>query len=130
MVFTFIGHFPKYPNHRCLEQTSIFLTLSFSQLSIQTWNNTVVFGDTLREMRDSLDTDTVFEFGCFVLVFFLLCGVFFFFFIIFFSSVAAVLLGFAWKILVLQTKRKLLSQRLAVQPLQKKRVIFQNIFIF
>lgn len=120
IVFTFIDHFPIALNHSCLKQTSIFLTLSFLQLSfelgIQTWNNTVAFRDNLRDMRVSLDTDTVFEFGwvalfCFVLVFFPLCvGFFFLFFIIFFSSITVVLLVFVWKILVLQTKRKLLSQ--------------------
>lgn len=117
IVFTFIDHFPIALNHSCLKQTSIFLTLSFLQLSfelgIQTWNNTVAFGDNLRDMRVSLDTDTVFEFGCFVLFcfFFPLCvGFFFLFFIIFFSSLTVVLLVFVWKILVHQTKRKLLSQ--------------------
>lgn len=54
IVFTVTDHVPKDLNHSCLEQTSIILTLSFLQLSfeleIQTWNNTMAFGNSLREI--------------------------------------------------------------------------------
>lgn len=132
IVFTFIDHFPKDLNHSCSEQTSVFLTLPFLQLSFESAFKPEYSGIWRQSQRNEGFTGYWHSLRVWLLWFFwgffFFCCVGFFPFLLYFflfcsSSTFRFSLTDFRQILVVQTRGRFCLKGLQFSPFNRKGLI-------